>query len=54
MDGFAIYFLIGMIFTFMMESMLMLTGTSFTMGERIFLTVLWPIGVLSLLNELFK
>jgi hypothetical protein len=54
MDGFALYFFIGMVFAFMMESMLVMAGDKFTWSERLFLIVLWPIGVLSFLIQLFK
>ena len=49
-----IYFFVGMVFTLIMESLLMMTGTQFTMSERIFLIMLWPIGVISLINEILK
>ena len=48
------YLFCGMVFGFIMESMLMTTGEKFTMTERLFMIGFWPIGVIAFLRELFK
>jgi predicted permease len=49
-----LYLFIGMLFGFIMESLLMTTGQKFTMMERLFMIVFWPLGVFAFLKELFK
>lgn len=48
------YLFCGMVFGFIMESLLMTTGQKFTMTERLFMIGFWPIGVIAFLRELFK
>jgi len=50
------YLLLGMVFTFMIESMLVygIDETRLTMRERIFTVFLWPVMLLYLILELLR
>ena len=49
-----IYLLIGMLLTFMLESVLIQTGETFTMGERLITVLIWPLTLFALIYYIFK